>query len=140
VETAEEALRASLMGAVIFATIHGSDAGEAVRSFLQELPAGRQEWGQKALAAALRIVVACRLVRDDARNQIWPIHEVLFNMKRDTGVAAHIRSGEFNKLAQDIEGARGTKQPYYMQSFRDSLLMRIAERRLPRSLLADAAA
>jgi Tfp pilus assembly pilus retraction ATPase PilT len=130
-ETAEAALRAAQTGLLVVVTIHAVDAPGAVESFVTELPKERQAWGLISLARNLRIVIAQRLYENSQTNRLCPIHEILFNLRHHTGIAATISAGKFKDLYNNMDSHRADG----MQTFRESLDLRIRNRELPNSLL-----
>jgi Tfp pilus assembly pilus retraction ATPase PilT len=130
-ETAEAALRAAQTGLLVVVTIHAVDTPGAIESFVTELPKERQSWGLVSLARSLRIVVAQRLYENAQTNRLYPIHEVLFNLRHHTGIAANIAAGKFKDLYNTMDSHRADG----MQSFRESLEQRVRQRELPSSFL-----
>jgi twitching motility protein PilT len=130
-ETAEAALRAAQTGLLVVVTIHAVDTPGAIESFVTELPKERQGWGLVSLARTLRIVIAQRLYENSQSNRLCPIHEILFNLRHHTGIAATIAAGKFKDLYNNMDSYRADG----MQTFRESLDLRIRHRELPNSLL-----
>ena len=130
-ETAEAALRAAQTGLLVVVTIHAVDAPGAIESFVTELPKERQAWGLISLARNLRIVIAQRLYENSQTNRLCPIHEILFNLRHHTGIAATIAAGKFKDLYNNMDSYRADG----MQTFRESLDLRIRNRELPGSLV-----
>ncbi len=122
------AISASLSGHVVAGTMHGDVASLAPQrlfSFINNAHSGMEgAVGLDMIASGMRGIVAQQLVRRDGRNEVIPIYECLF---ATTGVGNKIRNGDFKKLHQDIETGRTRG----MQSFAESIALRITQRRLP---------
>jgi twitching motility protein PilT len=129
-ETAEAALRAAQTGLLIVVTIHAVDTPGAIEAFVTELPKERQSWGLVSLARSLRIVLAQRLYENPVNNRMYPIHEILLNLRGHTGIAATIQAGKFRDLYNNMDSYRTDG----MQTFRESLDLRIRNRELPNTL------
>jgi Tfp pilus assembly pilus retraction ATPase PilT len=129
-ESAEKCLRFALIGLLVVATIHGENVPSTLSSYVAELPRERAEWAQANLAAACRLVVAQRLIRNPETGRMVAVHETMFNMSyegKHLGIAANIREGHLERLRRDIQSHRSEG----MQTFEDSINRAVNEGLLP---------
>jgi len=115
---AEVALEASLTGAKVVSTIHGTDVGSAMQR-MGDLVAEIGSSGAGALAMALSLCVAQKLLYPkNLPRAVVPIHEIL---TRNDSVSFKIRGARYSHLKQDMEVGANEG----MQLFEQSRLKRI---------------
>jgi Tfp pilus assembly pilus retraction ATPase PilT len=129
-ESAEKCLRFALIGLLVVATIHGENVPSTLSSYIAELPRERAAWAQSNLAAACRMVLAQRLIRNPETGGVVAVHETMFNMSyegKHLGIASNIREGHLERLRRDIQSHRADG----MQTFEDSINKAVIEGLLP---------
>jgi len=129
-ESAEKCLRFALIGLLVVATIHGENVPSTLSSYVAELPRDRAQWAQENLAAACRMVVAQRLIRNPETGAMVAVHETMFNRSyegKHLGIAANIREGHLERIRRDIQSHRAEG----MQTFEDSINRAVNEGLLP---------
>jgi Tfp pilus assembly pilus retraction ATPase PilT len=129
-ESAEKCLRFALIGLLVVATIHGENVPSTLSSYVAELPSERASWAHANLAAACRMVVAQRLIRNPENGNMVAVHETMFNLSyegKHLGIASNIREGHLERLRRDIQGHRTEG----MQTFEDSINRAVNEGLLP---------
>jgi len=125
--SAETALTASLSGHLVVTTLHSGFSHLAVQRYASLL--GGEEAGSaiNALASSVQMIVAQRLLRNEKLQQAMAVHEVMINTP---AIEQHIRNRNYNGIRQSVE--IGSKLG--MQTYSESLEMRVAEKRLPKQL------
>jgi twitching motility protein PilU len=129
-ESAEKCLRFALIGLLVVATIHGENVPSTLSSYVAELPSERASWAHANLAAACRMVIAQRLIRNPETGNVVAVHETMFNLSyegKHLGIASNIREGHLERLRRDIQGHRTEG----MQTFEDSINRAVNEGLLP---------
>jgi Tfp pilus assembly pilus retraction ATPase PilT len=129
-ESAEKCLRFALIGLLVVATIHGENVPSTLSSYVAELPSERASWAYANLAAACRMVIAQRLIRNPETGNMVAVHETMFNLSyegKHLGIASNIREGHLERLRRDIQSHRTEG----MQTFEDSINRAVNEGLLP---------
>lgn len=98
-ETARAALDAASKGQLVMTTSHAGSATGALESLVGMFPAEEQVAVAGRLASVLQGVVVQQLVPDPTDSGVVAVREVLL---RTDGIAAHIRSRQFNLIFNSI--------------------------------------
>ncbi|MGK0361176.1 MAG: twitching motility protein PilT [Bradymonadia bacterium] len=103
-ESILHALTAAETGHLVLTTLHSRDTASAIARMLDAVPPERQSTVRGQLAAALKAIVAQRLVPKATGTGRVPVLEVL---RPTTGVRALIRDGKLEGIASALQSGGG---------------------------------
>ena len=103
-ESILHALTAAETGHLVLTTLHSRDTASAIARMLDVVPPERQATVRGQLAAALKAIVAQRLVPKASGNGRVPVLEVL---RPTSGVRALIRDGKLEGIASALQTGAG---------------------------------
>lgn len=118
-ETISLALTAAETGLLVFGTLHTNNARKTVDRIIDVFPAEQQAQARTMLAGSLRGVVAQLLMKRCDKPGRVAVNEILF---ATPAVAAIIREGATQKLADVITGGKGMGMQFMDDAIWDKLV------------------
>jgi twitching motility protein PilT len=130
-ETAETALQAAESGHLVMSTMHTIDAAETVGRFIELFSEAKQAQIRSILAGVLRGVVSQRLLPRIGGGRIASVEVMVTNAR----IADLIREGK----AEEISDAIADGAFFQMQTFMQSLINLVLEKKVDKEIAANAA-
>lgn len=121
-ETARIALESAQTGHLVLATMHASEASDAINRFINLFSESEKDLARLMLSDTLKGIVAQRLVKDVTDSRL-PLVEILIN---DLHVSEIIKQTDDTTIVSAMEAGSGRG----MQTFEDSILDYLRQKRI----------